>query len=227
MSENGGTPVQVIAIDEGETAFGPQLLPGGEWVLFTLTSASGANRWDEASIMIESLSSGERRVLRPEGRDARYVPTGHLVYVLGNALFAMPFDVNSLELIGGPTSIVEGIQTAALRANATGAAFYSFSNDGTLVYVPGDATGGSRINLAFLDREGNPEVLPTEPRGYFFPRFSPDDTRIAVEAGRNRARTFLQPSRLRPRGFFFLSASPRFPGASRPPSPRNRPPACQ
>ena len=31
----GGNPEQVIPLEAGELAHGPQLLPGGEWVLFT------------------------------------------------------------------------------------------------------------------------------------------------------------------------------------------------
>ena len=73
VSENGGAPVRVIATEAGEQAYGPQLLPGGEWVLFTLANTANSSRWDEANIVIESLSSGERRVLRPGGSDGRYV----------------------------------------------------------------------------------------------------------------------------------------------------------
>ena len=177
VSENGGTPVQLIATEDGEQAFGPQLLPGDEWVLFTLSTVTGSTQWDEADIVIESLSSGERRVLRQVGSDARYVPTGHLIYALGNVLFAMPFDVNSLELSGGPVSIVQGVR----RGNITGTAQYSFSDDGTLVYVPGTAASNASSSLVSLDREGNAEVLSAPERDYGYPRFSPDNTRIAIE----------------------------------------------
>jgi len=57
----------------------------------------------------QSLKSGERRLLVPGGSDARYVPTGHLVYALGDVLYARPFDVDSLEFTGGAVSIVEGV----------------------------------------------------------------------------------------------------------------------
>ena len=181
VSENGGEPVHLIATEDGEQAHGPQLLPGGEWLLFTLTRSIGATRWDEADIVIESLSTGERRVLRSGGSDARYAPTGHLVYAFSDVLFALPSDVDSLELSGGPVPIVQGVRRAEPPAVTTGAAFYSFSDSGTLVYVPGrDAAGASR-NLVFLDREGNAEIVSDQLGDYIFPRFSPDDTRIAVE----------------------------------------------
>ena len=181
VSENGGEPVHLIATEDGEQAHGPQLLPGGEWLLFTLTRGTGATRWDEADIVIESLSSGERRVLRQGGSDARYASTEHLVYAFGDVLFALPFDVDSLELSGGPVPIVQGVRRANPPAINTGGAFYNFSDSGTLVYVPGSTGAAALRNLVFLNREGNAEVLSAPLRGYLYPRFSPDDTRIAVE----------------------------------------------
>ena len=75
VSANGGTPELVVAT-EGELVHGPELLPGGEWVLFTLTRASGPTRWDEAEIVVQSLESGgaeggldrwQRRAVRADG----------------------------------------------------------------------------------------------------------------------------------------------------------------
>ena len=65
-------------------------------VLFTL--GDGTN-WDDAQIVVYSLETGERKVLIDGGRDARYVPTGHVVYVLDGTLLAVPFDVDTLEVV--------------------------------------------------------------------------------------------------------------------------------
>ncbi len=155
------------------------MLPGGEWVLFTLTSASGAARWDEAQIVVQSLESGERKILWEGGSDARYVPTGHLVYALEDVLFALPFDLASLEVSGGPVPIVEGVQRANPPA-ITASANYGFSDRGTLIYVPGGATTQRRI-LALVDRQGVVETLDAPPNTYLSPRLSPDGSRLAVE----------------------------------------------
>ena len=180
VSENGGTPVQLISAEEGEQAFGPQLLPGGEWVLFTLARPTGTGRWDEADIVIESLSSGERRVLRTGGSDARYVATGHLVYALEDALFALPFDVEALELSGGPVSILQGVRRSR---NNTGAAFYSFSDSGTLVYVPGSGGLSAERTAVWVDRKGVATSIATIPTGgYGRPRISPDGGRLLIWA---------------------------------------------
>ena len=102
-----------------------------------MTSAGGATRWDEAQIVVQSLESGERRVLWEGGSDARYVSTGHLIYALEDVLFALPFDLASLEVSGGPVPIVEGVRRANLPIGNTASANYGFSDRGTLIYIPG------------------------------------------------------------------------------------------
>ena len=129
--------------------------------------------------MVQSLQSGERKVLLEGGGDARYVPTGHLIYAFEDGLFALPFDVGSLEASGGPVSVVQGVQRAEGPETNTASANYGVSDTGSLVYLSGRA--GGDLNLALADRSGNTEVLPAPPRAYLYPRFSPDDARIAVE----------------------------------------------
>ena len=48
------------------------------------------------------LETGERKVLIQGGSDARYVPTGHIVYVRAGALMAAPFDLDRQEVTGSP-----------------------------------------------------------------------------------------------------------------------------
>ena len=154
VTANGGIPELVVPTEEGEQVDGPQMLPGGEWVLFTLTSGSLATRWDEAQIVVQSLESGERKILWEGGSDARYVPTGHLVYVLEDVLFALPFELASLEVLGGPVPIVEGVRRANFPSSYTASANYGFSDRGTLIYVPGESVVSGPNILALVDRNG-------------------------------------------------------------------------
>jgi serine/threonine-protein kinase len=181
VSENGGDPQHLITTEAGEQAHGPQRLPGGDWILFTLARTSGATRWDEAEIVVESPATGERRVVLTGGSDARYLPTGHLVYAIENVLYAVAFDVDRLERRGGQVSVVQGVLRAAGPNVLTGSANFSATADGTLVYVPGAVSGTSLGSLVLLDRTGTATPVPTAPRDYFGPRVSPDDMRIAVE----------------------------------------------
>ena len=179
VSENGGEPEHVIATAPGEQAYGPQRLPGDDWVLFTLARAAGASRWDEVDIIAESLTSGERRVIRSGGSDARYVTTGHLVYARAEVLYAMPFDVGRLEATGNPVPVVQGVRRAVNPAANNGAAFYAFSTNGTLVYAFGNRVADASNALAWIDLAGQQETLDL-PRGdYTHPRFSPDGQWLA------------------------------------------------
>ena len=145
VSANGGTPELVIPAKEGEQVDGPQLLPDGDSVLFSVTTAAGPTRWDAAQIVVQSLSNQSRKVIVQGGSDARYLPTGHLVYALGDALLAVAFDVGRLEVTGGPVSVVEGVARAGNPTLNTATANYAVSEGGTLVYVSGSSfrQGGS------------------------------------------------------------------------------------
>ena len=85
VADTGGRPEQIINVDEGESAHGPQLLPCGTTVLFTLSQVSAT--WDDARIVVEDLESGYRTVLVESGSDARYLSTGHLVYIREETLW--------------------------------------------------------------------------------------------------------------------------------------------
>lgn len=63
----------------------------------------------------------------------------------------------------------------------SGAAHFSFSSDGLLVYLPGAAGGGRERTLVWVDRQGNETPLDLqEARSYANPRLSRDGTRLAV-----------------------------------------------
>jgi len=181
VSSNGGIPNAIIEAAEGEELDGPRMLPGGEWLLFTATTSSGADRWDEGQIVVQSLVTGERRLLWQGGSDARYVPTGHLMYALDDDLFVLPFDLTDLAVTGGPTPVAAGVRRNLISAATDSAtANYSFSDNGSLVYIPG--TGSSALLALFwVDRDGRAEPIAAAPRQYVFPRISPDGRRVALD----------------------------------------------
>ena len=175
----GGSPELISAAESGEAGFArPQLLPGGERILFTTVPGG--------QVVIQSLVTGERRVLIDAGVGyARYVPTGHLVYVQDGTLLAVPFDADQEGLTTGPVPLVEGISQAGAQS-ATGLAQYAYSDDGTLVFVPG-STAASSYRLSWVDLQGEEELLDVPPGVYSTPQVSPDGTRVAmqVDEGRN------------------------------------------
>ena len=172
----GGTVEVVLALEEPEAAHGPQMLPGDEWVLYTLRS-DGPGSWDKAEVVAQSLTTGERRVLA-SGRDGRYVSTGHLVFALDNTIFAVPLDTSPPRVTGGPVPLVEGVLQAG---NIGGAAHFSVSNNGALVYVPGGDGGPGESSLAWVTLDGEETLIPAPRRTYGSFSVSPDGSRIAVD----------------------------------------------
>ncbi len=178
VSANGGQPEVLVSVKDGEVVHGPQVLPGGEWVLFTLATAATTEGWDKAQIVVQSLETSERKTLVSGGSDGQYVPTGHLVYALGGVLFAVPFDLRTLAVAGGPVPVVEGVRRA-INGN-TGIAHFSVSSTGSLVFVPGPVTtSAGQFDLALVDRTGTAQPLKLPPGAYEYPRLSPDGQRIA------------------------------------------------
>jgi serine/threonine-protein kinase len=180
VSANGGTPELVVKANEGEQVHGPQLLGDGDSLLFSVTTAKGPTRWDQAQIVVQSLRTGERKVVVRGGSDARYVSTGHLIYAVGDALFAVAFDADRLEVQGGAVSVVQGVTRVGVPTVNTGTANYAVSDDGTLVYVTASVTAQLSGRLVWVDREGRAEPLSDRQAPYRGPRVSPDGARVAV-----------------------------------------------
>jgi Tol biopolymer transport system component len=175
VSANGGEP-EVLAASPSELTHGPQLLDHGKALLFTV--ATGGGKWDQAQIVVQTLPSGPRKVLVRGGSDARYVSTGHIIYALGGNVLAIPFDLKTLDVKGGPAPLIEGVMRAS--GGATGSAQLAVSENGTLIYAPGGSQETSQRTLALVDRSGKVQPLPLPPAPYDHPRISPDGKRIVV-----------------------------------------------
>jgi Tol biopolymer transport system component/predicted Ser/Thr protein kinase len=176
VSSAGGIPQSLTTLDAqaGEvTQRWPQVLPGGKAVLFT--SNTHPNNYDDAEIALYSTASGHRKTVLRGAFYARYLPSGHVVYMHEGTLFAVPFDLQRLEVTGQPAPILEGVASTA----GTGGAQFSFSETGNLVYVAG--RGVQNVSIYWLDQEGKFAPLREAPGGYYNPAFSPDGKRLAVE----------------------------------------------
>jgi serine/threonine-protein kinase len=118
------------------------------------------------------------------GSHPRYATSGHLVYLLGNDLFAVRFDEQRLRLVGEPAPVLSGIEATS------GFGQYSFSRDGALLVAM--ESRNARRELVWVDREGREERFPAQPRAYTYPRISPDGRRIALNAREtNRGQIFV------------------------------------
>ena len=174
VGAGGGRPQPATALDfaNGErTHRWPEVLPDGRTVLLTVARAGSAS-FEEADIVAASLDSGERRVVHRYGSSARYTPSGHLVYMRGGSLMAAAFDLGRLTLTGTSMPVVDQVMT-----QPTGAGYFSFSQDGCLVFL----TGETRERMQQLVWASGGEVTPSSisERLIEEPRLSPDGRRIA------------------------------------------------
>jgi serine/threonine protein kinase len=171
----GGPPTPETDLQSGEqTHRWPQILPGGKAVLFTAHTALVG--FDGATIEVMSLVDHRRKTLVRGGMYGRYLPSGHLVYVNRGTLFAVPFDVDRLEVHGTPAPVLDQIG----YSTGTGSAQLDFSQTGMLIYRSGGAGAGLPI-VAWLDGAGKAQPLLAKPGLYSNPSLSPDGQRLAVD----------------------------------------------
>ncbi|MBI3478392.1 MAG: PD40 domain-containing protein [Acidobacteria bacterium] len=180
VAATGGTPQAITLAEKTLTEFPPrwpQVLPTGNAILY-VTGGTWAAYSDDATIVAQSLKTGERKVLIQGATCPRYVSTGHLVYAQGGTLLAAPFDVDRLEITGPAFPVAED-----LWRGPGGYVAYDISRDGLLVSVnSGEMSVGNRT-LNWVDRTGAALPINTPARQYSQPSLSPDGKHIAVAIG--------------------------------------------
>jgi len=110
VSAQGGVPEAVSTLDSdaGEISHRfPQILEDGKTIIYTIKLNSIAT-FDEALIAAERIGSKEKKILVRGGSNARYLPTGHLLYLRGGSFFAVAFDPEKLEVQGPPIQLFDG-----------------------------------------------------------------------------------------------------------------------
>jgi serine/threonine-protein kinase len=173
----GGEPEVLTTPDDAQGEVDhwyPEVLPGGEAVLFTIGMKGGL---EQSQVAVLDLRTRSRRVLLRGGSHAQYVAPGYLIYAVAGTLRAVAFDLARREVTGSPVPVVEDVVT-----KPSGAADASVAADGTLVYVPGGLVTTPRRTLVWVDRQGLEDPLAAPARSYRYPRLSPDGRKVAVEA---------------------------------------------
>ena len=173
VSAAGGTPETLTTIEPGEsrhvTSFG---LPGAAAVLFTVLSKSGTAQ--DAAIAGVSVATRKRSRLLSGGTDARYSPSGHLVYTRQSDVMAIGFDPGTFELRGTPFLAVSGVHVTSHSLEG----LFDLAADGTFVYV---GVGDVQRTLVWVDRRGGETALPVPHRLYMHPALLPGEGSLIVE----------------------------------------------
>ncbi len=173
---DGGKPVAITELrgEVGEFSHRwPQALPGGKAVLFT-ASKRYAN-FEDAAIAVVTLKDRQRKtVLEPGGMFPRYLPSGHLTYVANGALYAVPFDMERLQVRGSAVKLLDEIPSYL----NLGYAQLDFSRSGALLYITGKSE--ELTAMQWVDAAGKTAPFSAGPARNVSFRLSPEGNRIAV-----------------------------------------------
>jgi Tol biopolymer transport system component len=168
---DGGTAEPLPTTDEGrrQTVGSVSTIPGTPFLLLTVRGLAPA---EEQAVAVQSLETGERRVVAPGGSEPRLLAGGHVVYRHSGRLMAGRLDAGATRLVGTPVPL----DAVTGGANVD---WFDVSPEGTLVFVAsrGDDQGA---RFARTSRDGLTVPLPAEVAGGD-PRLSPDGTRLVFD----------------------------------------------
>ncbi|MFL6415194.1 MAG: protein kinase domain-containing protein [Bryobacteraceae bacterium] len=177
VRDTGGTPQPLSRLGRGEaTHRWPQVLPGGDAIVFTASSDPIGHEDDDIEVL--SLKTGQVKRLLHGGYFGRYVPSGHLLYVHQGVLFGVGFDVARLQVHGTPVPLVDD---AAVNPITAGGQFHfseAPSGPGILLYLAG-TSAAQKWQVDWLNASGNTQPLIGTPGVYTVPRISPDGRKLA------------------------------------------------
>jgi serine/threonine-protein kinase len=179
---DGGAAAVLTTADKAKEEFShrlPQCLPDGKSVLFTLLR----DEFDpQPRIAILDLESRRWRVLFEDAADARYVSTGHLLFLRQGTLMAVRFDLNRLEIRGQPVpaiaDVMQAINSRDCNSNTTAGQF-SVSNSGMLVYASGSTIPDEQNSLVWVDQNGTSQPVADFRAPIYALRLSRHGDRIA------------------------------------------------
>jgi serine/threonine-protein kinase len=180
VAASGGAaePATHLDLGRGErTHRWPEALPGGEALLFTCDTVTSSEYYDDARIEAVRPATGERRVLVEGASQARYSPSGHLVFARGGSLFAIAFDPRSLEVSGVARPVVQSVSTDV----GSGAVQFAIAGNGVALWAPGGLSAAYEI--VWVGRDGVESPVPVPPAPYGEVALSPDGRRLALVGG--------------------------------------------
>jgi Tol biopolymer transport system component len=183
VAATGGSAVPLTKLDGGRGELHAVLgfLPDGDRFLYTRGGMPGARRVYSRSIEAKPEDPDDDPLLTND-TGATFVSRpgtpgqGHLLFLENGTLVAQPFDSERLALTGEPEPVAE--QVFGLAGNGAGFAYYSASEQGTLIYRTGTLAGLAR-QLAWFDRSGTMLGTVGERARYQQMKISPDGLRLA------------------------------------------------
>jgi Tol biopolymer transport system component len=176
VSADGGKLTTLTKPDDAGNEFAhywPQLLPDGSALLYTALARTGGLA--EAKVRLLDLQTNRSIDVLDGASNALYVSSGHLAYVAGATLWAVPFDLDRRAPFGMAVALSNQVVTTP-----NGAGLFAASTTGTLVYAHAIGFDPLTRTLNWIDRQGRVEMIPAPPQAYAQPRLSHDSTRVVA-----------------------------------------------
>jgi len=147
-------------------------------VVVTLHNPAAERSSGDLIVAAVTLDTGAVTKILDGGTYARWVPSGHLVYLRDNALMATPFDPATLTAGEARVPVVTDIYMDPSVATGN----FAISTSGALAYVPGSPADFERGLVALDPSLPDNAPTPVVPMRRHFgpPRLSPDGKFIAV-----------------------------------------------
>ncbi|MEJ2239973.1 MAG: toll/interleukin-1 receptor domain-containing protein [Gemmatimonadales bacterium] len=182
VAAEGGMPVRITTENRDAGEIGhrrPAKLPTNEAVLFEIVRSAPALPEDmQVDVALLDLRTGDYQVLIERAHGARYSGTGHIVFIRQADLWAVPFDVSSLQINGDEALIYEGVQVTNLGyANVP----YDLSDDGvSMVLLPDMPSYVPTHSFVWVSRSGAEQTVQTPDGIYASPRVSPNGHKLLL-----------------------------------------------
>jgi len=174
MRTQKSEPLTTLDATPGYTIHWPtQLLPDSRTLFFI--AIGGTSIEDQVLFALPLETRQPKRLV--QGAAGAYAWSGHLIYMQRGRLMAAPFDIKTLQITGRVVDVTEE-RMATNELLPT----YTYSRDGTLVYVP--VEGGQALNreLVWVDFEGDEQPLEAPLMRYAAVSLSGETARPQVAA---------------------------------------------
>ncbi|HEX4824150.1 MAG TPA: protein kinase [Candidatus Polarisedimenticolaceae bacterium] len=171
---SGGTAQQLTQPDGGAMGYAhsrPSFLPGGKTLLFTQWGGSKVD--ERGSVVLDLKSAAWTRITTGFGT-VRYAPNGRLLMSGPQGVRSAAFDPAHPQRLNPETFVLDDVYYPIAWSDS----WFTVSESGTLVYVPGDPILGT---LTWVDLDGRTMPTLDKPISLSDAVLSPDGQRIAFQ----------------------------------------------
>ena len=174
VSDQGGEITELTVLSEAlnrwDGIMAPYVLPDGEAVLF-----DGVIDETPDAILSYAISTKETKLLIENGSHPVYVETGHLLFVRSESLMVVPFDKDTLSIVGDAVPLLED-----LRVAAHGGANVRMNDLGQLFFISRDGIEEGNNQVVIINEQGGVNRIRNDVGNCLTVRLSPGGKRMAM-----------------------------------------------